>query len=134
MLTPKGRVYGEITVSTLKKDDLLCVTGSGSELHDLRYTHSFPCTFWYDTHLKCFLLSFRWMEEIVFQRKFDVNIENITDQMGCLGIAGPYSRAVLQKLSSDDFSENAFPFLRVKNVEIANISVTAIRISYTGNK
>lgn len=37
MLTPKGRVYAEITLSRIAEDHFFCITGSGSELHDLRY-------------------------------------------------------------------------------------------------
>lgn len=36
MLTPRGRVYAELTVSHQAPGDFLLVTGSGSELHDLR--------------------------------------------------------------------------------------------------
>lgn len=36
MLTPKGRVYAELTISHQSPGEFLLVTGSGSELHDLR--------------------------------------------------------------------------------------------------
>ena len=36
MLTPKGLVYAEVTVSALAKDHYYVVTGGGSEFHDLR--------------------------------------------------------------------------------------------------
>lgn len=36
MLTPKGRVYAELTVSHQSPGKFLLITGSGSELHDLR--------------------------------------------------------------------------------------------------
>ena len=36
MLTPNGQVYAELTISRLAKDSYYLVTGSGSELHDLR--------------------------------------------------------------------------------------------------
>uniref|UniRef100_A0A8C4KW95 Dimethylglycine dehydrogenase, mitochondrial n=1 Tax=Equus asinus TaxID=9793 RepID=A0A8C4KW95_EQUAS len=35
MLTPKGRVYAELTVSHQSPGEFLLITGSGSELHDL---------------------------------------------------------------------------------------------------
>ena len=37
MLSPKGRVYAELTVSTLAPDHYFLITGSSSEYHDLRY-------------------------------------------------------------------------------------------------
>ena len=36
MLTPRGRVYSEMTVSRLDKQNFYLVTGSTSERHDLR--------------------------------------------------------------------------------------------------
>ncbi|KAG1709814.1 Dimethylglycine dehydrogenase, mitochondrial [Nymphon striatum] len=35
MLSPKGKVYAELTNTRVSEDCVLCVTGSGSELHDL---------------------------------------------------------------------------------------------------
>lgn len=50
-----------------------------------------------------------------------------------LGIAGPNSRAVLQKLTSEDLSDAGFKFLQCKMVQLAGVPVRAIRISYTGS-
>ena len=36
MLTPRGRVYAELTVTQLTENHFMAITGSGSELHDLR--------------------------------------------------------------------------------------------------
>lgn len=36
MLTPTGKVYAEVTITQLSPGEFLLVTGSGSELHDLR--------------------------------------------------------------------------------------------------
>jgi len=37
MLTERGRVYAELTITRLNDDVFFCITGAGSELHDLRY-------------------------------------------------------------------------------------------------
>lgn len=52
--------------------------------------------------------------------------------MGVLGIAGPNSRNVLQKLTDEDLSDAGFKFLHCKSIKLAGIPVRAIRISYTG--
>ena len=78
-------------------------------------------------NLKC-----RWIEEQAIKGGYDVEIKNITDELGVLGVAGPYSRKVLQKLTSEDLSDNVFKFLQTKSLKVSNIPVTAIRISYTG--
>uniref|UniRef100_A0A5F8GRZ4 Dimethylglycine dehydrogenase, mitochondrial n=1 Tax=Monodelphis domestica TaxID=13616 RepID=A0A5F8GRZ4_MONDO len=109
MLTPRGRVYAELTVSQQSPGEFLLVTGSGSELHDLR-----------------------WIEEEIVKGGYNVEVENITDELGVLGVAGPSARRVLQKLTSADLSNDAFKFLQSKPLTISNIPVTAIKISYTG--
>lgn len=56
----------------------------------------------------------------------------MTEDTGVLGIAGPNSRKVLQKLTDEDLSDASFKFLHCKSIQLAGISVRAIRISYTG--
>lgn len=109
MLTPSGKVYAEVTITQLAPGRFLLVTGSGSELHDLR-----------------------WIETEVAQGGYDVDITNVTEDIGVLGIAGPNSRKVLQKLTNEDMSEAGFKFLHCKSIQLAGKPVRAIRISYTG--
>lgn len=75
---------------------------------------------------------FRWIEEEASRGQFNVEIRNVTDEIGVLGVAGPYARKVLQKLTTEDLSDAAFSFLQSRHLNIAGIPVTAIRISYTG--
>ena len=63
---------------------------------------------------------------------YDVTIENVTDDISCLGIAGPNSRSVLSKLTSTDLSHSGFKFLTFRDIELAGVPVRAMRISYTG--
>ncbi len=49
-----------------------------------------------------------------------------------LGIAGPHARDVLAKLTSSDMSHKGFPFMSNKSIELADVPVRALRISYTG--
>ena len=62
----------------------------------------------------------------------DVTLSNVTDSVGVLGVAGPRSRELLQKLTSCDLSQEAFDFLQCTNLNIAGVDCFAIRISYTG--
>ncbi|XP_051794913.1 LOW QUALITY PROTEIN: dimethylglycine dehydrogenase, mitochondrial [Acanthochromis polyacanthus] len=109
MLTPNGRVYAEVTITQLEPGKFLLITGSGSELHDLR-----------------------WIEKEAIEGRYDVDISNVTDDIGVLGVAGPNSRKVLQKLTKEDMSDAGFKFLHCKSIELAGVTVRAIRISYTG--
>lgn len=71
MLTPRGKVYAELTVSQLYPREFMLVTGSGSELHDLRLVY-----FWYskyiviysDINIETFLLSAKFL--IITQQTF----------------------------------------------------------------
>lgn len=72
------------------------------------------------------------MEEKKREGKYDVNIKNVTDEMACLGIAGPRSREILTAVSEEDLSQDGFPFMCNRKMTVADIPVIAIRISYTG--
>ncbi|XP_032396288.1 dimethylglycine dehydrogenase, mitochondrial [Etheostoma spectabile] len=109
MLTPTGRVFAEVTITQVAPGEFLLITGSGSEGHDLR-----------------------WIEAEAADGGYDVDISNVTDDIGVLGIAGPNSRKVLQKLTDEDLSDAGFKFLHCKCIQLAGIPVRAIRISYTG--
>lgn len=73
----------------------------------------------------------RWLE----QHKppdGDVTVVNVTDDYGCLGIAGPLSREVMASLTSAPMGSKDFPFLTFQNVSLKGIPVLAVRVSYTG--
>uniref|UniRef100_A0A663N1F9 Dimethylglycine dehydrogenase n=1 Tax=Athene cunicularia TaxID=194338 RepID=A0A663N1F9_ATHCN len=77
-------------------------------------------------------IGYKWIEEEVMRGGYKVEIENMTDEMGVLGVAGPYARQVLQKLTNEDLSDGSFKFLQSRHLKLYDIAVTAIRISYTG--
>ncbi len=62
----------------------------------------------------------------------EVEFLDVTESICCLGLFGPKSRNMIQKISSDDFSSENFKFGTGKNVKINNIKVWAQRISYVG--
>lgn len=74
----------------------------------------------------------RWLKDHARKGNFDVTIENVTDDISVLGIAGPYSRSVLSKLTPTDMSNSQFKFLTFKDIELAGLPVRAMRISYSG--
>ncbi|KAK7895900.1 hypothetical protein WMY93_021225 [Mugilogobius chulae] len=96
MLTPTGKVYAEVTITQVAPGEFMLITGSGSELHDLR-----------------------WIEAEVANGSYDVEINNVTDDIGVLGVAGPNSRTVLQKLTNEDMSDTGYKFLQCKTIELA---------------
>ena len=78
------------------------------------------------------LLFRRWLLENQRKFNYDAQIKNITDDVACLGIAGPRSREVLSKLTSSDLRDEAFPYLAFKTIELCGLSVQACRFSFTG--
>ena len=73
----------------------------------------------------------RWLEQHL-PSDGDVTIVNVTDDYGCLGIAGPLSRDVMASLTSTPMGNKEFPFLNFQNILLKGIPVLAIRVSYTG--
>ena len=61
-----------------------------------------------------------------------VNYERLTDSIGVFVVAGPLARKLLQRVSADDFSNEAFPFLSARQVEMAGAPVHALRVNYVG--
>ncbi|MCK8462339.1 FAD-dependent oxidoreductase [Aliiroseovarius sp. S1339] len=62
-----------------------------------------------------------------------VTLENVSEQMGVVAIAGPKSRDILQPLTDNDLSNDAFPWLSAQMGEVGYArDVHLIRVSYTG--
>ncbi|MBW2618984.1 MAG: FAD-dependent oxidoreductase, partial [Deltaproteobacteria bacterium] len=61
-----------------------------------------------------------------------VALEDVTTKMGCLVIAGPASRQLLQKLTETDMSNEAFPFATSQNILIDKVPVQANRLNFVG--
>lgn len=80
------------------------------------------------------LTQLRWIETEAANGGYDVDISNVTDEIGVLGIAGPNARKVLQKLTKEDMSDAGFKFLQCKSIQLAGVTLRAIRISYTGTE
>ena len=69
------------------------------------------------------------------QNKFKdekVDIKNITNEYGVLGLIGPKSREVLAKITKENIENENFLWLKAKEIEINNIKVLALRVNYMG--
>ncbi len=62
----------------------------------------------------------------------EVEFSDVTESICCLGLFGPKSRNMIQKISGDDFSSENFKFGTGKNINVNDIKVWAQRISYVG--
>jgi glycine cleavage system aminomethyltransferase T len=61
-----------------------------------------------------------------------VQVRDITAGTCCIGLWGPAARAVLQPLTSEDFSSEALGYFRARRAYVADVPVTALRLSYVG--
>jgi glycine cleavage system aminomethyltransferase T/glycine/D-amino acid oxidase-like deaminating enzyme len=102
----KGGIEADVTFVHLAKDKFLLVTGSGFGFRDSQ---------WVANHLPA-----------------GVAIRDVTNMYATINICGPKSREVLQSVSDDDLSNEAFPFLTAREIEIGNARAMAVRIGYVG--
>ena len=61
-----------------------------------------------------------------------VSMENLTNSMGVLVVAGPKSRQLFEKISNDDFSNEAFPWLSGKMINVGLAETLALRVNFVG--
>lgn len=64
---------------------------------------------------------------------WDFHIVNLTDALGVINISGPNSRRVIEKIVSEDISNEQFPFAGYRQLTIAGtIAVRAMRLGFVG--
>ncbi len=107
-LNSKGGVHSEFTIMREKSDSFYCVSAGAWQ----RLDHD-----WIKKHMPS---------------DGTVQFENITNQIGVLVVAGPKSRELLERVSDDDFSNEAFPWLSGKQIKIGCAGTLAIRVNFVG--
>jgi dimethylglycine dehydrogenase len=108
MLTPKGGIECDVTVTRLADDRFYVVSAAAAEAHDLD---------WIQRNLP---------------PDGSVRVESVTATYGVLTLAGPRSRELLQRLTDDDVSGEAFPFFTARRLVVGMAPVLALRVSYVG--
>ncbi|WP_121063505.1 GcvT family protein [Chachezhania antarctica] len=111
-LTPligkRGGIAGDFTV-TKTGEEAFWILGSGmAERYHQRFFHAVPLPKG-TTH------------------------RSLTDTTCGFNVAGPASRALLQRLTNTSLETADFPFFRSKRVEIAGVDCMALRVSFTGD-
>jgi glycine cleavage system aminomethyltransferase T/glycine/D-amino acid oxidase-like deaminating enzyme len=109
MLTPSGGIRCDLTVTRKDGDRFRVVTGGGSGQHD-----------------RAWLLAQRREGE-------RVNLTVRTGSLFALGLWGPRARDVLQAVTDVDVSNEAFPYMTARYLNVGEVHpVWAQRISYAG--
>ena len=65
-------------------------------------------------------------------RDEQVQLRESSDDLSVIGIWGPRARAVMERVTRDDVSEEGFPFMRARAISIDGIRVFAQRVTYVG--
>lgn len=106
MLTPKGKLYGDLTVGCLAEDHFV-LFGSGA----MQEAHR------------------RWFEKDL---PGDVTYANVSDDWHGIALSGPKSRDLLARITRDDVSAEAFKFRDLRQTFVAGVPVILNRISFSG--
>jgi 4-methylaminobutanoate oxidase (formaldehyde-forming) len=104
----RGGIEADLTVTRLAEDRFLVVTGSAVQTRD-----------------------FARLKEAIRPGEFCVATD-ITSGLPMLSVMGPNARALLQSITDDDLSNEAFPFATSREIELGYARVRASRITYVG--
>jgi len=105
MLSPRGRLIGDFTVSCLGDESFQLTASYGAQAFHMR---------WFLEH-----------------QEDGVNIENISDNLNGFQIAGPRARDLLTACTRDDAA--ALRFMDVRRMTIGMTDCIVQRVSYTGD-
>ncbi|MBT5156048.1 MAG: FAD-dependent oxidoreductase [Gammaproteobacteria bacterium] len=75
---------------------------------------------------------YRQMLKWNVQWQLDVDITNVTSAYCVVNLAGPKSKEVLARLTATDLDEAAFPYLGVREGEVAGIPARILRVGFVG--
>ena len=107
MLTPKGKLYGDLTVACLADDHfVLCGSGAMQQAHRR----------WFDARLP----------------ETGVTYRNRTDELHGIAISGPKSRDLLARLTRTDVSNEALKFRDTREMFVGGVPVHLNRVSFSG--
>ncbi|WP_158964072.1 GcvT family protein [Chachezhania sediminis] len=111
-LTPligtRGGIAGDFTVTRLAEDEYWILGSGMAERYHRRY-----------------------FNEVALPK--GTTFTSLTNAVCGFNVAGPQSRALLQRLTNTSLETADFPFFRSKRIEIAGLQCMALRVSFTGD-
>jgi 4-methylaminobutanoate oxidase (formaldehyde-forming) len=108
MLNHRGGIECDFTVTRLAEDRFRIVTGTAFGQHDLA---------WIRQHAP---------------DDGSARVTDVTSQYACLGLWGPRARQLLQPLTTTDLSNEAFPYMRARELAVGRVPCLALRVTYVG--
>ncbi len=110
-LTPSGGIKRDLAVTRMADDCFWFYVGEGSLPRDLD---------WVNRQLR----KSKWAGSVV--------VTDISNYYSAIGLWGPNARKILEKVTHNDVSNEAFPYYSAQWLEIGTAKVYALRISYVG--
>jgi glycine cleavage system T protein len=108
-LNTRGGVEADLTIAHLAEDRFWVITGSAFIGNDLA-----------------------WLRMHQQEEDGPVILRDITQDLACLALWGPKARALLQKLTPDDISNEGMPYLHAGTIHVNGVDIWAQRVSYVG--
>ncbi|MEQ9673097.1 MAG: FAD-dependent oxidoreductase [Roseovarius indicus] len=108
MLNDRGGIECDLTAVRVAKDEYYIVTGTGYATHD-----------------------FDWISRNI-PEGMNAQLVDVTSSNAVLSLMGPKARDILQSITRDDVSNEAFPFGTARIIGIAGCPVRAMRVTYVG--
>ncbi|MEM7404327.1 MAG: FAD-dependent oxidoreductase [Pseudomonadota bacterium] len=109
MLSPKGKLIGDFTVTCLAEQRFQLTASYAAQAYHMR---------WFEMHLP--------LDD-------SVSISNISLERIGFQIAGPNARGLLAAVARADVSNEALPFMHVREMEVGLCDAIVQRLSYTGD-
>src|SRR5256714_250463 len=109
LLEKDGGVAADVTVTRLGEQRFRVITGAGYVNSDMGW--------------------------LMMQRHANdpaVAIREVTEEVAVIGMWGPQARAILEKVTRDDVTEDGFPFMQARGITISGAAVFAQRVTYVG--
>jgi 4-methylaminobutanoate oxidase (formaldehyde-forming) len=108
MLNHRGGIECDFTVTRLAEDRFRIVTGTAFGHHDLG-----------------------WIRKQVADED-PVEVRDVTSAYACIGLWGPRARDILAGVTADDVSNDAFQYMRAKEISVGDVPCLALRVTYVG--
>jgi dimethylglycine dehydrogenase len=109
MLKHDGKLIGDFTLAKLGEGDFLVIGSGIAEAYHMR---------WFESQLP---------------KDGSVELKALGLSLLGLSIAGPNARKLLEKLTHQDISAAAFPFMSIRRVDLGMAPAIVGRVSYTGD-
>jgi 4-methylaminobutanoate oxidase (formaldehyde-forming) len=107
-LNHRGGIEADFTVTRLADERFLIITGTAFGVHDLS-----------------------WLR-LNMPEDGSVQIEDVGSSYACIGLWGPKARQILEKVTKDDISNEAFPYMTAKRINVGDVPCLAERVTYVG--